>query len=95
MNERNIATNRKARHNYNHDPRRKRKLLLHRKEIWKLWDQTRQQNLAIIPLRIYLKKGRAKIEIALAKGKKLYDKRRTLAKRDAQREIERQLAKKR
>jgi len=80
---------------FNHDPRRKRKLLLHRKEIWKLWNQTRQQNLTIIPLRIYLKKGRAKVEIALAKGKKLYDKRRTIAERDVQREIERQLAKKR
>jgi SsrA-binding protein len=74
---------------FNHEPRRPRKLLLHRKEINRLWDQVRQKGVTIIPLRVYLKEGRAKIEIAVAKGKKLYDKRETIAKRDMQREIER------
>ena len=76
---------------FGHDPRRARKLLLHRKEINYLWEQVRQKGLTIIPLRVYLKEGLAKVEIAVAKGKKLYDKRQTIAKRDAQREIERQL----
>jgi SsrA-binding protein len=76
---------------FGHDPRRPRKLLLHRKQINYLWEQVRQKGLTIIPLRVYLKEGRAKVEIAVAKGKKLYDKRQTIAKRDAQREIERQL----
>ena len=74
----------------NHDPTRARKLLLHRKEIRYLWSQVRQKGVTIVPLRVYLKEGRAKVEIALAKGKKLYDKRETIAKRDAEREIERQ-----
>lgn len=78
---------------YNHDPLRPRKLLLHQSEIRKLWDSVRQKGVTIVPLRIYLKDGRAKAEIALAKGKKLYDKRADLAKRDAQREIERQISK--
>ncbi len=76
---------------FNHDPLRPRKLLLHRKEITRLWDQVRQKGVTIVPLRVYLKEGRAKVEIALAKGKKLYDKRQTIAKRDMQREIEREL----
>jgi SsrA-binding protein len=74
---------------FNHEPRRPRKLLLHHKEIRKLWDTVRQKGVTIIPLRVYLKNGRAKLEIAVAKGKKLYDKRETMAKRDAEREIER------
>lgn len=73
----------------NHDPLRTRKLLLHRKEIHKLADKVRQKGGTIIPLRIYLKDGKAKIEIALAKGKKHYDKRADIAKRDAQREMDR------
>jgi SsrA-binding protein len=73
----------------NHEPRRPRKLLLHRKEIRQLWDEVRQKGVTIIPLRVYLKDGRAKVEIALAKGKKLYDKREAIAKRDAQRDVER------
>lgn len=77
---------------FNHEPRRPRKLLLHKKEILRLSQITRQKGLTIIPLRMYLKKGRAKLEIALAKGKKLYDKRQTIAKRDAQREIEREMS---
>lgn len=79
----------------NHLPRRERKLLLNKKEITKLWNEVRQKGVTIIPLQVYLKKGRAKIEIALAKGKKNYDKRQVLAKRDAQREIERAMKSKR
>ena len=75
----------------NHDPKRERKLLLHRKEIHKLWDEVRQKGVTIIPLSVYLKDGRAKLEIAVAKGKRRYDKRQDLAKRDAQREIDRAL----
>ncbi len=74
---------------FNHEPRRPRKLLLHKKEIRYLWDEVRQKGVTVIPLKVYLKDGRAKIEIALAKGKKLYDKRETIAKRDFQREVER------
>jgi SsrA-binding protein len=76
---------------YNHEPRRPRKLLLHSSEIRKLWNTVRQKGVTIIPLSVYLKNGRAKVEIAIAKGKKLYDKRAEIAKRDTQREIERQL----
>ncbi len=73
----------------NHDPLRTRKLLLHRSEIRKLADKVRQKGATVVPLRIYLKDGKAKIEIALAKGKKHYDKRAEIAKRDALREIDR------
>lgn len=73
----------------NHDPIRMRKLLLHRKEIRKLSDKVRQKGATIVPLRIYLKDGKAKIEIALAKGKRHYDKRAEIAKRDAQLEMDR------
>ncbi|MCK5430157.1 MAG: SsrA-binding protein, partial [Anaerolineales bacterium] len=75
----------------NHEPGRPRKLLLHRKEIRKLWDNVRQKGVTIIPTRVYLKDGRAKVEIALAKGKKHYDKRQAIAKRDAQRDSELQV----
>jgi SsrA-binding protein len=75
----------------NHDPRRERKLLLHRKEIIQLFDEVRQKSVTIVPLRVYLKNGRAKLEIAVAKGKKNYDKRQELAERDAEREIRRQM----
>jgi SsrA-binding protein len=75
---------------FNHEPRRPRKLLLHRSEIRKLWAEVRQKGMTVIPVRAYLKDGRAKVEIALAKGKKLYDKRETIAKRDAERDAERQ-----
>lgn len=74
---------------FNHEPKRPRKLLLHRSELNQLWNQVRQKGMTIIPTRVYLKDGRAKIEIALAKGKKLYDKRQVIAQRDAEREIER------
>jgi SsrA-binding protein len=78
---------------YNHEPRRPRKLLLHRSEIRRLWNDVRQKGATIVPVRVYLKGGRAKVEIALAKGKKLYDKREAIAKRDAERELERQFHK--
>ncbi len=75
---------------FNHEPRRSRKLLLHSDEILKLWNMVRQKGVTIIPLNVHLKDGRAKLEIAVAKGKKLYDKRVEIAKRDSEREIERQ-----
>lgn len=75
---------------FNHEPRRKRRLLLHKKEIRKLWDNVRIKGMTIVPTRVYLKNGRAKIEIALAKGKKAYDKRATIAKRDEARSAERE-----
>lgn len=74
---------------FNHDPRRQRKLLLHQKEISKIWDQVRQKGMTVIPTRLYLKDNFAKVEIAVAKGKKQYDKRQIIAKRDSEREIER------
>ncbi len=75
---------------FNHDPRRKRRLLLHKKEIRKLWDNVRMKGMTIVPTRVYLKNGRAKIEIALAKGRKAYDKRAAIAKRDEARSAERE-----
>ena len=79
----------------NHAPRRKRKLLLHKDEIAKLIGKTKESGLTIIPLALYFKDGRAKVEIALAKGKKSYDHRQDLAKRDATREVERALGRRR
>jgi len=76
---------------FNVEPKRKRKLLLHQREIDRLRGQVQEKGLTLVPLRIYFKRGHAKIELALAKGKKLYDKRRTLAEKDAQREVEREL----
>src|SRR5512134_937035 len=75
---------------FNHDPKRKRKLLLHKKQIRELWNNVRIKGMTIVPTRVYLKNGRAKIEIALAKGKKAYDKRATIAKRDEARSTERE-----
>lgn len=72
---------------FNHEPLRKRKLLLNRSEINRLYGQVREQGYAIVPLKMYFKKGRAKVEIGLAKGKKQYDKRDDIAARDVQREI--------
>jgi len=74
---------------YNHEPRRRRQLLLHKNEIGELFEIVRQKGLTIIPLRVYLKKGRAKIEIAVARGKKLYDKRADIARKDYERELQR------
>lgn len=77
-----------------HEPRRTRKLLLHRYQINRLQGKVQEKGYTLIPLRIYLKDGRAKVEIALARGKKLYDKRRAIAEREAQREMERALRRK-
>ncbi len=76
---------------YNHEPRRSRKLLLHKKEIQDLYDDVRKKSVTIIPTRLYLKNGLAKVEIAVARGKKKYDKRQAIAERDTQRIIERQV----
>jgi SsrA-binding protein len=76
----------------NHDPLRPRKLLLHRDEIARLRDRVQQKGLTIIPLRMYLSKGRAKVEIALARGKKSYDKRQAISRRENEREIARAVA---
>ena len=76
---------------FNHDPVRPRRLLLHKKEIHKLWDSVRQKGMTIIPTRVYLKSGRAKVEIALARGKKSYDKREAIAKRDRERDSAREM----
>lgn len=76
---------------FNHDPLRKRKLLLNRAEITRLSSRVQQQGMTLIPLKIYLKHGLAKIELGLCKGKKTYDKRDDIAKRDAQRDVERAL----
>jgi SsrA-binding protein len=75
----------------NHDPVRTRKLLLNRSEIRKLIGKVKEKGLTLVPLRIYFKKGRVKIEIALAKGKKVHDKRETIAKRDFNRDQERRI----
>lgn len=75
----------------NHDPRRKRKLLLHRDEIAKLIGKTREGGLTLVPLSLYFRDGKAKVEIALARGKRSYDKRQDLARRDAGREVARVL----
>jgi SsrA-binding protein len=72
-----------------HDPDRRRKLLLHRKEIDQLMGKTTQQALTLIPLSLYFKDGRAKVSLALARGRKLHDKRQALAERDAKRELSR------
>ncbi len=71
----------------NHTPRRVRKLLLHRREIERLIGKTRESGLTLVPLQLYFSDGRAKVEIALARGKRSYDKRQDLATRDANREI--------
>jgi SsrA-binding protein len=76
---------------FNHEPRRPRQLLLHKREIRKLRDTTRKKGLTIIPTKVYLKGGRAKVEIALARGKKLHDKRQTIAQREIERDLKRQM----
>jgi SsrA-binding protein len=74
-----------------HDPIRPRKLLLHRREIDRLISRVQERGLTIIPLRLYLKDGIAKVEIGLARGKRQYDKRAAIAKRDSERQVERLL----
>jgi SsrA-binding protein len=74
---------------FNHEPRRTRKLLLHSKEIRKLKDQVEQQGLTLVPLKMYLKRGIVKVDMALVRGKKLHDKREDSKRRDDQREMQR------
>lgn len=76
---------------FNHEPTRTRKLLLHAREIERLTGKTKERGLTLIPLKLYFKDGRAKVELGLARGKKLYDKRETLKRKVAQREVERSL----
>lgn len=74
---------------FNVDPVRKRVLLLHKNEINRLFGKVKQQGLTLVPLKVYFSKGRAKVELALARGKKTYDKRDAMAEKDARREVER------
>ena len=76
---------------FNRDPVRPRRLLMHKREIMRLLGQTKQEGLTLVPLSVYFVKGRAKVEVGLCKGKKLYDKRETAAKKDAARNIERSM----
>jgi SsrA-binding protein len=87
-----ISPYEKASH-FNHDPLRDRKLLMHKREIMRLWGKTREKGLTLVPLKLYFnEKNKVKVEIGLAKGKKLYDKREDLAKKDAERQIKRALS---
>jgi SsrA-binding protein len=76
---------------HNHDPDRDRKLLLHKNEIASLIGKVRERGFTLVPTRLYWKNGKAKVELALARGKELHDKRRDIARRDADRQIERAL----
>lgn len=80
---------------FNHDPIRKRRLLMHRRQITKLKAQTQENGLTLIPLKLYFKGNWAKIDLALARGKQLYDKRESIAKRENQRQIERLIKRRR
>lgn len=82
-------------HQFNHEPERTRKLLLHRREIRRLIGAVERQGLTLIPLDLYFRKGRAKVMMALAKGKKLHDKRDTAKERDAEREMARAVSRRR
>ena len=75
----------------NHDPDRPRKLLLHRREIDRLYGQVREKGFTVVPTRLYFRDGRVKVELALARGKELRDKRRDIAARDAKRQMDREL----
>lgn len=77
---------------YNHEPLRDRKLLLHKEELSSLMGRVRQRGYTLVPTQLYLKHGRAKVELGLARGKREYDKREAISKREAQREIERGLS---
>lgn len=81
-------------HYFNVDPTRTRKLLMHKKEIMRLMGKVQEQGLTLIPLRLYFKKGRAKVELALGRGKKLYDKRATVREREVKRDIARAMRRK-
>ncbi len=76
---------------YNHDPFRTRKLLAHKREIVRLGREQQTEGMSLVPLSLYLKDGKVKVELAVAKGKKLYDKRHSIAARDAGREMERRM----
>lgn len=76
---------------FNHDPERPRKLLLHRAEIRRLVGRTEQKGLTLIPMKLYFREGKAKVELALARGKKQYDKRQEIAAREMRRDLEREL----
>ena len=76
---------------FNHEPRRNRKILMHKAEILRLLGKTREKGYTLVPLKIYLSHGLAKVELALASGKDLYDKRQSAAEKDAKREVERTL----
>ena len=80
-----------AAHQFNHDPTRTRKLLLRKRQILRLGGKVAEKGLTLIPLKLYFKDGKAKVELGLARGKKLYDKRESLRKKAAQREVERSL----
>ena len=75
----------------NHEPDRARKLLLHRREIDRLYGQVREKGFTLVPTKLYFKDGRVKVELALARGKELHDKRRDIASREAKRQMEREL----
>lgn len=77
----------------NHEPKRERKLLLHRREIDRLTGKLQEKGLTLVPLKVYLKNGRAKVELGLARGKKTYDKRQTLRERDDRRQMDRAMGK--
>ena len=79
----------------NHDPDRDRRLLLHRREIDSLYGKVREKGFTLVPTRVYWKNGRVKVELALARGKEVRDRRRDLAERDAKRQIERELSRRR
>ena len=79
----------------NHKPKRPRKLLLHRREIVKFAGKASERGFTLVPLRLYFRRGRAKVELAIARGKQLHDKRETLKKADAQRDIRRAIANRR
>ena len=79
----------------NHDPTRPRKLLLHKREIRRLYGKTREKGLSLIPMKLYLKEGRVKVELAVAKGKRTYEKREDLRKRESTREIEKAMSRRR
>jgi len=74
---------------FNHEPKRPRRLLMHRQEIMRLLGKVREKGFSLIPLKVYFKNGWAKVEVSLARGKKLYDRREDMAERDAKREMER------
>jgi len=76
---------------WNHDPARNRKLLLHRREIKRLTGKTEEQGMTLVPLSVYFKNGKVKVELGLGRGRKLYDKRAEIAKRDVNRDIEREI----